>query len=67
MSEKSLTVVIPVFNEEEVISETVKRLMTLEENIKPGWRLEFIFVDDGSRDATLEILSGVAASSPFSP
>lgn len=62
MSEKLLTIVIPVFNEEEVVSETVKRLMKLEENIKTGWHLEFIFVDDGSRDATLEILSGVAAS-----
>jgi dolichol-phosphate mannosyltransferase len=50
----SLSVVIPVFDEAENIRPLVERLGRALE----GWpgQVEFIFVDDGSRDSTLELL-----------
>lgn len=54
-----LSVVVPVYNEEEVVAETVKRLHAV---LAPlGLAYELVFVNDGSRDATLSILDGLAA------
>jgi len=55
-----LSVVIPCFNEEEVIGETMKRLQVFSEGLV-DLRVEFIFVDDGSRDRTRDLLRGYAA------
>jgi polyisoprenyl-phosphate glycosyltransferase len=55
-----LSVVIPCFNEEEVIAETVKRLQAFCSGLVE-LRVELIFVDDGSRDRTRELLRGFAA------
>ncbi|TVQ78652.1 MAG: glycosyltransferase [Bradymonadales bacterium] len=52
---KLFSIVIPCFNEQEVIGETLKRLIELTEAI-PQYETELIFVDDGSRDQTAEIL-----------
>src|SRR3989344_7011206 len=46
-----VSVVIPAYNEEECIDGCVKTLVN--QSYKP---LEIIFVDDGSKDKTLEIL-----------
>ncbi|WP_083436578.1 glycosyltransferase family 2 protein [Paenibacillus sp. P22] len=48
MSEVQVSVVIPVYNEEEVLPETYLRLKSVMEGI--GCRYELIFVNDGSRD-----------------
>ena len=48
------SVVIPAYNEEEVISETYKRLKDVMDS--SGETYELIFVNDGSRDKTLQIL-----------
>lgn len=55
-----LSVVIPCFNEEEVIGETMKRLMVFCAELK-YLDVELIFVDDGSRDRTRELLKGYAS------
>jgi glycosyltransferase involved in cell wall biosynthesis len=47
-----VSVVIPAYNEEEDIDGCVKTLVN--QSYKP---LEIIFVDDGSKDKTLEILN----------
>ena len=52
-----LSVVVPCFNEEEVLPETHRRLVDVLEGI-PAHAFELIYVDDGSRDATLDILRG---------
>ena len=57
---KSITVLIPAFNEEEVLPHLYERLDKLaSENNSYAW--EFLFVNDGSRDKTLEIIQKYAA------
>ena len=55
-----LSVVIPCYNEDEVISETIKRLKAFCSELV-NLDVELIFVDDGSRDRTRELLEGFAA------
>ena len=55
-----ISVVIPAFNEEEVISTTHRCLVEALESI-PKADFELIFIDDGSRDGTLEVLRGLQA------
>ncbi|HEY9714697.1 MAG TPA: glycosyltransferase, partial [Chroococcales cyanobacterium] len=54
-----LSVVLPIFNEEQCAAECVRRLQ--ETMKKLGCRYELIFVNDGSSDRTLEILRGEKA------
>ena len=56
-----ISVVIPCFNEEAVIQATHRRLIESLERI-PKLDLELIFVDDGSRDHTLERLRDIQRS-----
>ena len=55
-----LSLVIPCFNEEEVLAETMKRLKAFCAGVS-GMAIELIFVDDGSRDRTREFLRTYAA------
>jgi undecaprenyl-phosphate 4-deoxy-4-formamido-L-arabinose transferase len=57
-----LSVVIPVFNEEENLDGLFERLLPVLRGI--GRPFEAIFVDDGSRDRTLEKLEAEARRSP---
>jgi len=50
---KLLSIVVPVFNEEESIAETVKRLQKLRDYLAQEINVELIFVDDGCKDKTL--------------
>jgi len=56
------SVVIPVYNEEEVIKETYKRLTAV--MVSMGEPYELVFVNDGSRDKTAEIIGGFCAKDP---
>jgi dolichol-phosphate mannosyltransferase len=55
-----LSVVVPVFNEEETIAETVRRLQNLQDNLEQEINIELIFVDDGCKDKTLYQLRSFA-------
>ena len=55
-----LSVVIPCYNEEEVIGETIKRLKAFCAELV-NLDVELIFVDDGSSDSTRERLKSYAA------
>ena len=55
-----LSVIIPVFNEEEIVAETYR---VLEEELK-GIEHELIFVNDGSKDRTREIVEGLLPANP---
>ena len=57
--DKKLSLVIPVFNEQEVMPESFRRTKAAMDEM--GYTYEIIYVDDGSRDGTWEILSQIAA------
>jgi dolichol-phosphate mannosyltransferase len=57
-----LSVVVPCFNEEEVLPETHKRLLSGLEALDTD--LEIVYVDDGSTDSTAAILHELSASDP---
>ncbi len=57
-----LTVIVPCFNEEAVLPETARRLTASLEQI--GRPFEIVFVDDGSRDGTARVLTGLHAADP---
>ena len=50
-SEVLLSIVVPIYNEELIIDELVRRMVAVGEGITP--RYEIIFVNDGSRDSSL--------------
>ena len=56
-----ISIVIPVYNEQECVARMFERLEALPKD--PSDRWEYIFVDDGSRDRTLAILRELAAGS----
>ena len=58
-----VSVVVPCFNEEDVIAETYRRLAAVLGGSGQA-RFELIFVNDGSRDRTLELLRGIQAGDP---
>jgi polyisoprenyl-phosphate glycosyltransferase len=59
-----LSIVAPVFNEEESITETVKRLQKLRADLTQEINVELIFVDDGCKDKTLAHLRSFAEHNP---
>jgi glycosyltransferase involved in cell wall biosynthesis len=58
MSSVVCSVVIPMYNEEEVIQETYRRLKTVMD--QSGESYELLFVNDGSRDRSAQIISQLA-------
>ncbi len=62
MPEPTISLVIPVFNEEENLPELLARVATALGAL--GKPYEVIFVNDGSRDRSLEILEQAAARDP---
>ena len=58
-----LSVVVPCYNEEMIIGEMYLRLVAALENV-PALDFELIYVDDGSRDATLDLLRGLQRADP---
>ncbi len=58
----TLSLVLPIYNEEEVIPELHNRLR--EFMGKLGLSSEVIFVNDGSRDRSMELLRGIADGEP---
>ena len=58
-----LSVVVPCFNEEAVLPETHRRLVAVLEGVS-ALDFELVYVDDGSRDATLDLLRGLRHADP---
>jgi polyisoprenyl-phosphate glycosyltransferase len=55
-----ISIVIPVFNEQEVLEELYRRLVTAVGSV--GHEVEIVFVDDGSTDRSREIVRALAAA-----
>ena len=60
---KLISVIVPAFNEEEVIHAFHSRMSEVFDRL-PGYRCEMIFVDDGSVDSTRRLIMELAASDP---
>jgi polyisoprenyl-phosphate glycosyltransferase len=58
----TLSLVLPIYNEEDVILELHKRLQAFLEKL--ALSAEVLFVNDGSRDRSMELLREVAAGEP---
>ena len=58
MIETSLSVIVPAYNEEYLIQESLKRLLVLGESPHLS-RVQVIVVDDGSSDRTAEVVQGL--------
>ena len=59
MSKKLISIIIPVFNEEENIPKIYAELMKVFTGIRKKYNYEVIFVDDGSLDKSPEILKNL--------
>ena len=57
------SIVVPVYQNEANIPDTVPRLLALQECL-PGWDIELVFVDDGSRDNSFKLLEQFASQYP---
>lgn len=58
---KTVDIIVPCYNEEEVLTTYYDETNKIVSSIN-NYRFNFIFVNDGSRDNTLVILKGLAAS-----
>lgn len=56
---KKISILIPAYNEQEVLQPLYERLGMLGQK-NPHYDFEFLFVNDGSRDKTLEIIKSYA-------
>jgi glycosyltransferase involved in cell wall biosynthesis len=58
----SATIIIPAYNEEEILSDNVRRLISCLDDDLPGY--EIVIVSNGSTDSTAEIGAELAAAHP---
>lgn len=56
---KKISVVIPMYFEEKVVNECYRRTKNVMQNLK-NYEHEIIFINDGSKDKTLELLKEIA-------
>ena len=60
---KKISILIPAYNEQDVLPHLYERLSKLAGET-PNYVFEFLFVNDGSRDKTLEIIKSYAEKDP---
>lgn len=63
MKKEILTIVIPAYNEEDTVEIFLKETSKVVQQI-PGLLVEYLFIDDGSKDSTLEILRKLQRENP---
>ncbi len=57
---KTLDIIVPVYNEEACLNQTMQRLLELRTKFKGKLNLNYIFINDGSNDKSEEILEEYA-------
>jgi glycosyltransferase involved in cell wall biosynthesis len=60
---KKISILIPAYNEQPVLDKLFTRLANLANDNK-NYEFEFLFVNDGSKDKTLELIKGYADKDP---
>ena len=59
-----VSIVAPVYNESATLPELVRRLVHTCAPLEARYRFEFVLVDDGSSDDTLQVLRALTTSEP---
>lgn len=59
LKQKKLSIVIPVYNNSESVKETCERILKTQQNSFSHLALEIIFVDDGSKDNSWDVLQNI--------
>ena len=62
MAEPEISVIIPVYNEEECLPELLQRMGAVMDGLARPY--EIIYVNDGSRDGSLQLLTMASAANP---
>lgn len=60
---KKISIIVPLFNEEQVLESFYRQMVAVFDGI-PGYAFEILFVNDGSRDKTQELIDTLAARDP---
>jgi polysaccharide deacetylase family protein (PEP-CTERM system associated) len=60
----TVSIVVPCYNEELALRFLSNTLREVEDVLEPSYRVEFVFVDDGSRDRTHETLQRLFGAKP---
>ncbi|AXQ78903.1 glycosyltransferase [Streptococcus chenjunshii] len=55
-----LSVVVPCYNEEEAIRPFLKEMQKIEKRMRSNVAVEYLFINDGSKDGTLAVLRSLA-------
>jgi len=61
MQKKLISIVIPVYNEEESIRRCYSELLSVLEPLCTNYEFEYIFMDNCSEDASFEIMEKIAS------
>ena len=67
MNNTKLIIVVPCYNEEEVLQETTRQLSTVLSGMEQEGKItegKLLYVDDGSRDATWQIIEQLSTKNP---
>lgn len=57
---KKVSIIIPMYNEQEVAEKCYEKIIDTLKSIEDKYDYEIIFINDGSKDKTLEILRNIA-------
>ena len=55
-NKKIISIIVPIYNEQEIINEFYRRLKAVLDNDLSGYGYEIIYINDGSKDNSLELL-----------
>lgn len=64
MTETTLTLIVPAYNEAQGVGQTVEKLKPVVASLRMAYTVDIVFVDDGSRDATAQLLRDAFAGDP---
>ena len=65
MNKKTVSIVAPVFNEEDCIEEFISRISSITHELSSNYSFELLLVDDGSSDKSREIILGLTDKYPI--
>ena len=60
---RTFSIVVPIYHNEDNIPDTVPRLLALQDQLN-DWNLELVFIDDGSKDNSYNLLEKFQAQHP---